>query len=262
MLRKPTLFIACALISKSLAFCPAQASDIDDGAQVSVTVYLVNLSKEGKEAVAALNLPRDDQERIHMTEAQFKECFGRIQQDRSNSIMMAPKISTTSGQKAKIDVTEDYVYVKAVHVESEAGKQTIRTETDKIPLGVRFQVQPTVSANRKSINVNLIGYLADLTGPTPSIPVQTVDANQKPVQTYIQLPNVNKIEFEKTLAIVDGETLLFPIRQIAKESQTKFEHGGILAKIPYLQRLLVNTAYGSVVTELCVMVTATVVEKR
>jgi general secretion pathway protein D len=92
----------------------------------------------------------------------------------------------------------------------------------------------------------------------PLVPVTTLDANQKPVQNFVQLPNVKKIELEKTLKIADGTTAVVRLGRQATESRADLSQP-ILSKVPYLSRLFKNVAYGTEASELFAFVTARVI---
>jgi general secretion pathway protein D len=84
------------------------------------------------------------------------------------------------------------------------------------------------------------------------------DANQKPVQNFVQLPNVKKIEVEKTLKIADGNTAVVRLGRQATENRSEFSPP-VLSKLPYLSRLFKNVAYGTEANELFAFVTARVI---
>ena len=253
----PATFIAALAIGLGLC-TQATAGPKAANARVSVVVYLLTLDQECQDAINGADWQKDADGVMRLNDDQVKELVRRVQQNRAGSIMMAPKIATTSGQKATVSVLDDYHYVKAVHVESGAGKVNTRTETASIPLGVRLEVQPTVIAEGKQVTLNLSAYLANLvTGNVPMVPVTTQDADGKPMQTFVQLPNVSKIEFSKTLKIGRGESAL--MRLGTKSIESRNEYGPpVLSKIPYLQRLFLNTVNSRNASALYLIVTPTV----
>jgi len=210
---------------------------------VNVTIYFVTLGQESKALALAGKEGMDDKGIIRMNDRQVKEFASQIQKNRVNFMMM-PRLATRSGQLAEVDVTECYKYVKAAHVENDNGQPAVKTETGFIPLGVRFEAVPTVSADGKTIDIYLKGFLANLTGPVPVIPATAlVEVNGKMVQMFIQLPNVNKFEFEKSLSVADGETALFPIRKnTTGNNDRQAPLTTFLSKIPLVDQLLRHCA--------------------
>jgi Flp pilus assembly secretin CpaC len=194
-----------------------------------------------------------------VSDTQLLQFFKAAQEDRKMNIMQAPKLTAFNGQRAKINITEEFPYLARVNVGQAAGKVTVHPELESAVLGCRFQVRPLVAPDRTQVSLNLGVYLANLESPNvPLIPVTTLDANQKPVQNFVQLPNVKKIEVEKTLKIADGATAVVHLGRQATESRTEFSPP-VLAKLPYLSRLFKNVAYGMEASELFAFVTARII---
>jgi hypothetical protein len=224
--------------------------------EVAVEIRLVTVTDD---VVSKFEFCRDG---AQVSDTQLLQFISAVQGDRKLNIMQAPRVTAFNGQRAKINITEEFPYVAKVNVGQAAGKVVVRPELESAVLGCRFQLRPLVSPDRTQVSLNLGVYLANLESPNvPLIPVTTLDANQKPVQNFVQLPNVKKIEVEKTLKIADGNTAVVRLGRQATENRTEFSTP-ILSKVPYLSRLFKNVAYGTEASELFAFVTARVIVPR
>ena len=102
--------------------------------------------------------------------------------------------------------------------------------------------------------MSLGAYLANLEGPVESTYVDAPVANGRRERIRVQLPKVSKIEMEKSLNIADGATTIVRLGKKASETRNA---PPIVSKVPYLNRLFTNAAYGE--TNLFLLVTPRII---
>jgi Flp pilus assembly secretin CpaC len=226
--------------------------------EVAVEIRLINLSEGYKEKFEGTNPAKDNQGNYRLNASQALEFVKFLQEDKGFNIMQAPKLTVFNGQKAKISLLDQQTFLTRVNVSQEGGNYSFQSGVDTISLGQSFSVRPTVSPDKKHVNLNLGVYLANLDGAVPLIPITTQDSNQKKVVNFVQQPKVNKIELEKTLKIANGENVLIHLGRNLVERRTEYGPP-VLSKIPYMSRLFRNTAFGREATDLFVMVTPRII---
>src|SRR5262249_48543362 len=156
----------------------------------------------------------------------------------------------------------------------QAGAQIFFTPNQQpFPLGVSLQVQPVVSADRRFVRINLQPTLTNLASTNvPLIPVQipvpqlfegpgsgTTSLGQPVIfQMFFQQPTLTQISLNTTVTIPDGGTVL--LGGLKTLSEGRNEAGPpILSKIPYVNRLFKNVAYGRESQSLLIMVTPRII---
>src|SRR5262249_22740198 len=117
------------------------------------------------------------QEGRDLNDIQLAQFLQGVQGDRNVRVIQAPKLTVFNGQKAKISITEEFTFLARFNVDHGGGKVVAQPGIDSAALGSRFQVRPTVSSDRTHVNLNLGVYLANLEGPVPMIPINTLDAD-------------------------------------------------------------------------------------
>jgi general secretion pathway protein D len=230
--------------------------------EIAVNIRLVSLTDDAKEKFQAVTSNKDSQGHYRLTESQLQDFMKYVQQDRSSNVMQAPKLTVFNGQRAKIAITDQQNFLTRINVSREAGKYSFQSASETVVLGQSFSVRPVLSDDKRTVSLNLGVYLANLeSSAVPLVPVTTQDADQKPLTNFVQLPKVNKIEVEKTLKIADGETVIISLGCKVTESRT--ERGPpIVSKIPYMNRLFTNTAFGRESTNLYLLVTPQVIRSE
>src|SRR5262249_21340560 len=135
--------------------------------------------------------------------------------------------------------------------------------------GVAMTVTPIVSADRRFVRLNLAPTLSNLASATvPLVPIQQavfplfqdgVVGNQPTIfQLFFQQPAVSTITLNTTVVVPDGGTVLMGGLKTLNEGRNEFGPP-ILSKIPYLNRLFKNVAYGREAQSLMIMVTARII---
>jgi type II secretory pathway component GspD/PulD (secretin) len=207
-------------------------------------------------------------DKAFLTDSQVRELFEAVQGDRRTNLMQAPKLTLLNGQAGVVEIAETQYFVTNLNLDCKNGQVIANPTQEAFKFGVCLNVQPTVSADRKSILVNLKLKETGLVGPVPLIPVQIpfkkLDRNGKEktkpefATLFLQQPNVNTLAIENTSVIPDGQTLL--LGGIKQLSEARNEFGPpVLSKIPYLNRFFKTVGYGRETTSLIIMVTPRII---
>jgi type II secretory pathway component GspD/PulD (secretin) len=200
-----------------------------------------------------------------LTDSQVRELMEAAQGDRRSCLMQSPKLTILNGQAGTVNVAETQFYVTSLQMECKDGQVICTPKQEAFQLGTFFTVLPTVSADRKSVRVNLKFKQTELAGPVPLIPVQfpmKQDKAQPELLTlFLQQPQVSTLAIDNTTVIPEGQTLL--LGGIKKLAEERNEFGPpILSKIPYLNRFFKNVGYGRETVSLVIMVTPRIVVRE
>lgn len=194
-----------------------------------------------------------------------------VQGDRRTNVMQAPKLTMFNGQNANITVAENQFFVTGVNVSTLVnGNIAFAPTVQAFPFGVYMNVQPLISADRRTVRLNIPVTLTNLVpGPVSLFPVvvpifpsssalSTNPGDPVTFTQYIQQPVINTINVQTTVSVPDGGTVL--MGGIKRLSESRNEYGPpILSKIPYLNRLFRNTSYGREAESLLIMVTPRII---
>lgn len=194
-----------------------------------------------------------------------------VQGDRRTNVMQAPKLTMFNGQNANITVAENQFFVTGVNVSTLVnGNITFAPQVQAFPFGVYMNIQPLISADRRTVRLNIPVTLTNLVpGPVSLFPVVVPIFPSSSIITtnpgdpitftqYIQQPVINTIAVQTTVSVPDGGTVL--MGGIKRLSESRNEYGPpILSKIPYLNRLFRNTSYGREAESLLIMVTPRII---
>ena len=194
-----------------------------------------------------------------------------VQGDRRTNVMQAPKLTMFNGQNANIIVAENQFFVTGVNVSTLInGNITFAPQVQAFPFGVYMNVQPLISADRRTVRLNIPVTLTNLVpGPVSLFPVvvpifpsssalSTNPGDPITFTQYIQQPVINTIAVQTTVSVPDGGTVL--MGGIKRLSESRNEYGPpVLSKIPYLNRLFRNNSYGREAESLLIMVTPRII---
>lgn len=194
-----------------------------------------------------------------------------VQGDRRTNVMQAPKLTMFNGQNANIIVAENQFFVTGVNVSTLVnGNITFAPQVQAFPFGVYMNVQPLISADRRTVRLNIPVTLTNLVpGPVSLFPVvvpifpsssalSTNPGDPITFTQYIQQPVINTIAVQTTVSVPDGGTVL--MGGIKRLSESRNEYGPpVLSKIPYLNRLFRNNSYGREAESLLIMVTPRII---
>jgi hypothetical protein len=197
-----------------------------------------------------------DKQRLRFVEA--------VQADRRSHIMQAPKVTAFDGQKVALRVGDTQQFVTDVK-EAKVKDQLVwlPVQTTEF-IGTEMGMQGSVTPDGKHVCVHLRGSVSTLDPSIPLVPVTTsvTPASEGgpqgaavPFTQYIQKPRIEKLAFEKTLAIPDGGTALIHCGKMTVTGRTEFGPP-VLSKIPYINRLFKNVGVGRETRHLLILVTA------
>jgi type II secretory pathway component GspD/PulD (secretin) len=192
------------------------------------------------------------------------------QSDRRTNVMQAPKITLFNGQTATVQVQEQSPYVANVNVINANGQVIFQPQINPLNTGVQLQIQAVISADRRFVRMSLQPTFTNIAVPGPPnlfpivVPVfpTTLLPGQGPnpiiFTQYIQQQATQSITVGTTVAVPDGGTVVMGGLKTVSESRSEYGPP-ILSKIPYLDRLFKNVAYGRESSSLLIMVTPRII---
>jgi type II secretory pathway component GspD/PulD (secretin) len=166
---------------------------------------------------------------VFLDEQQLRKFMETIQGDVRANVMQAPRMMVTNGKKAVLRCMDEHPGTN-----DEPHKESIST-------GLELAVQPTISADKQFVALDLNASMSQLASQSP--------------------PRVQTHSLELNTTIPNGHTALVGgWKQIV---EARFEYGPpVLSKIPYLNRLFRTVGYTRLTENVLVMVTATVVPQN
>jgi type II secretory pathway component GspD/PulD (secretin) len=229
--------------------------------EVALEVRFVTVAED---CLERLGVAREDKDGVtFLNDKQLALLMESVQGDRRTSIMQAPKVTLFNGQAGTVNATDTQHYLTGLDVTTVDGKVVLHPKNEPATTGFRMTARPVVSADRRFVQVGLKVEQTDLaTEAVPLVPV-TVSLEYgkgKPVPCtqYLQQPKFNKLAIKTTVAIPDGGTAL--IGGMKKLVETRNEFGPpVLSKVPYVNRLFKNVAYGQETQQVYVLVTPRVI---
>jgi type II secretory pathway component GspD/PulD (secretin) len=164
-----------------------------------------------------------------------------FQADPATQIMMTPKLTVFNGQHSHMAVLETQSYVTEYKVARDGDRLAVVPQTQKIAVGVKCGLLPTVSADRRFVRLMVDFRQTSLPGPVATMPVTlklaSVDGEEKLFTGAIQQPHVQTLELKQRLAIPDGRTMAISLGEVMSEARTETE-APVLSRVPYLCRLV------------------------
>ena len=242
--------------------------------EVAVEVRLVSLSDTFIER-AAMNHPDlpgladGFAKPTFFKDSQVAQFLEAVQEDRHTNVLQAPKVTVFNGQTANITVQDQQFFLTGVEMKKKAdGKDVYLPKIEPITTGFSWVVQPVVSADRRFVRLKLNANLASLASPNvPLIPVQlpvptclkgTQVGTPAVLTMFLQQPALNTRELETTVNVADGATVVLGGWRVLSESRTEMDPP-VLSKVPYLDRLFTNQAYGREAQNVVLLVTPRII---
>jgi type II secretory pathway component GspD/PulD (secretin) len=183
--------------------------------------------------------------------------------------MQAPRVTVFNGQNASINISTIQFFLTGININF-AGDQMFFTPTNTgINVGVNLNVTPVVTADRRFVRLSLNPTLTNLvSADVPLIPIQipvpqrfqdNLTTNQPVIfQMFFQQPTFESINVATTVMVPDGGTVLLGGLKTMNEGRNEFGPP-FLSKIPYINRLYKNVAYGRDAKSLMIMVTPRII---
>jgi type II secretory pathway component GspD/PulD (secretin) len=190
-----------------------------------------------------------------LNDKQVRRFLEAAQGDRLIHTMQAPRLTVLNGQTANVEVTQKLHFVTDLKVERHGDQVIVLPREEAFETGTRFTVQPAVSADRRSVLMNLKACLTELDGPAvPTVPVTThlrvrtdKDGQEHvvPVRQFVQQPSFRTMKVDKSFRVEDGKTAVLCWGTRSAEARTEVTAGPpVLSKVPYVNRLFTTVGYG------------------
>ncbi|GIK16123.1 MAG: general secretion pathway protein GspD [Planctomycetota bacterium] len=155
------------------------------------------------------------------------------QANARTSLLTAPKLVLTNGQRSWVAVVTSHAFVSQLQPVVAGGAAAQAPQTQTVNEGAVLDVQATVSADRRYVTMTLrpgVGRLNALET------FQFAGANLESGAGFVQLPSVTRQVLNTTVNVPDGGTLLIGGQKLATEIEV--DAGvPVLSKIPLLKRL-------------------------
>lgn len=232
-----------------------------------------------------------------LSEVQVQMFLEAAQGDIRTNVMQAPKLTALNGTAASMTVGDFQFFLTGITVASVAGQQVFVPQnvpyavgiTQPIPPNASIQnglvnftptapqtpglglfIQPVVSADRRFVRLNIQQSFTNLISGTQQIPITTIITPQfenggtgqpVPFTQFLQQPRFSNLETQTVVVVPDGGTVVMGGLKYMTEGRNEFGPP-VLSKIPYLNRLFKNVAYGREGRSILIMVTPRVIINR
>jgi type II secretory pathway component GspD/PulD (secretin) len=177
-----------------------------------------------------------------------------IQQSRRALQMKSPKLTMMNGQRAYIAVSKQRNFVQDVSVDVSEGAVGYDPDIGTVQDGIVFDVRPTVSADRRYVQMDLRPSVATIDQMDE---FETVTAGIFG-GARIQLPRIGVQVVRTTVSVPDGGTLMIGGLSYAFDSE---EESGlpILSKIPLLGKLFSRRGFTTQRYNIVILVKPTII---
>jgi Flp pilus assembly secretin CpaC len=211
--------------------------------EVAVELRIVTVGERAMEKISA-EFPLPSGKPCYLNDGDVKRLLESAQQDRTASIMQAPKITVFNGQRAQVRVTDTGFFLTGMQAKPNAA------HLGPVETGVKFEVQPVVSADRRTVTLRLKGGVFDVERPVPAVPVTVpitaVDGTEVGCGglRVVQQPQVTQLTVDRVLKADAGQTAVLIAGTKHVEQRQEVGHcPQVLSRIPYLNRLFRNVGY-------------------
>jgi hypothetical protein len=141
---------------------------------------------------------------VFLSEAQL-DAIMKVATAKPSTVVTAPRITIFNGQRAYVMVGTQRAYVKSLTISKDKdGKTSYEPVVDVVNFGIIFDVQGTLSADRKNITLGLRPKLSTLVAlrdvPFPNAPPGE--------NLSVQQPDVQTSEMKTTVTVPDQKTIL------------------------------------------------------
>ena len=177
-----------------------------------------------------------------------------VQQSHRATLMNAPKLTMMNGQRAYIAISRQQNFVQDITVEVSEGAVGYDPDIGTVQDGIVFDVRPTISADRRYVQMDL----------RPSVAVVEDIVDFQTITTgifggaVVQLPEISVTVVRTTVNIPDGGTLL--IGGLSYAFDNEMESGvPVLSKIPLLGKLFSRRGFTTEKENLVILVKPTII---
>jgi type IV pilus assembly protein PilQ len=217
--------------------------------QVALDINIVELSKNGRDQLTLLapEIRWDFVKKVErMQFTLINQAITSLITDGRATIKARPSISTISGRKAKINITDDLNFVLTAAVGT-GGGTTITSNLQTINAGTVLEVTPTVGRDgliHTDLNIEVSGvssFTAGLNGT--------------------QIPNVRRRQAQTSVNVLDGETILIA-GLTQSQDRVSYTKVPLLGKIPLLGDWAASHDNRKDQSELVIFVTPHLIEAK
>ena len=232
-----------------------------------------------------------------LSDIQVQMFLEAAQGDTRTNVMQAPKLTALNGTAASMTVGDFQFFLTGIQVAQVAGQLVFTPQnvpyavgiTQPIPPNASIQngllnftptapqtpglglfIQPVVSADRRFVRLNIQQSFTNLISGTQQIPITTIitpvfenggQGQPVPFTQFLQQPRFSNLETQTVVVVPDGGTVVMGGLKYMTEGRNEFGPP-VLSKIPYLNRLFKNVAYGREGRSILIMVTPRVIINR
>ena len=229
-----------------------------------------------------------------LSDIQVQMFLEAAQGDTRTNVLQAPKITSLNGTAAIISVNDFQFFLTGIQVTSVAGQLVFTPQNIPFPVGTSTQapptggplnptpsltsnlpgitlsVQPVVSADRRFVRMNIQQSFINLISGTAQVPLTTIitpvfenggQGQPTPFTQYLQQPRFSSIDTQTVVVVPDGGTVVMGGLKYMTEGRNEYGPP-VLSKVPYLNRLFKNVAYGREGRSILLMVTPRIIINR
>ncbi len=202
---------------------------------------------------------------VYLSDREMRHLLEVLQSDVRSNVMQAPRITMLDGQNSTIECLDKQTISKGATVVQTDRGIALSALQETVELGVKLNLRSKISADRRSVRVELDTQMTNLGEDEPArftIQMSKKSADGKAGSVVnIKQPRVEKIEVGRTLNIPDGKSAVLPAgMKICQVSERVCPE--CLKEIPLLRDLFYTTETHPEVHHLFVMVTPRIVAPR
>src|SRR5262249_8442079 len=133
-----------------------------------------------------------------LTDMQLFQLAEAMLGDRRANLLTAPKLTMLNGQAGCVHVGDTETFVTGVKIETVKGQVVMVPENKSFESGTMIELCPTVSADRRFVNLQLKGQFSEKMGEVKLFPVTSMITPQSeggsqgppiPFTQFLQQPN-------------------------------------------------------------------------
>lgn len=196
---------------------------------------------------------------VILDDQQMRQLFSFLYGNRAANLMQAPRMTLFNGQGRTISVGDQQQVVTGLETLKEGNKFVIRPKTETVPSGVRFAVQPIVSADRQYVRLSLDFRMTNVDNTVPPVPVFfAVEGGEKCLPVAVEQPRIDVCNLARKLTIRDGHTAVLRGPTWLMESRLE-SPSPVLTCIPFVNSFIRTSGKDRTPQTLLVLVTPRVV---
>lgn len=178
--------------------------------------------------------------RTLLNDLQIFQLMEMIQGDRRSQVMQAPKVTMFDGQTSSIQVVDHQFFVTGVQIVQQGGSVVFVPRQESVAVGVQMQVKLVVSADRRSVRLDLKMHCTDVAATVPLWPLELFitpvfeggaqgTGQRVTFPKIVQQPKIRRLNLDETIQVPDNSTVL--LTGWKRTHQVPSELGGLLADL-------------------------------